>query len=429
MTLNRRDLLKASAGLGAGLAAPAFLRSAHAQTATVRMLSRSHFLPAYEGWLKSVAASFERETGIRVVSEHIAHPELGVRYAAEISSRSGHDVVELTDAVSALPIYEGHLADVTDVADQLGSKHGGWLPVAEAYCKRGAQWKGILNYYQDHGACYRKDLIEKVGASVPETWLDLLKVGKALKAAGHPCGLPFSRCVDATAGFNELLWAFDAPWVAEDGKKITVRSAQTKAALEFAQQLYQETMTPEVLSWDDAGNNRFMISGRGSWTMNAPSVYWTAMKQNAQIGANIFHDVPLKGPKGTRINYPFMYAYGIWNFSPNVAPAKKWLTYLMNNWMSGYENVVGYNYPPLKGYADAIVPVLEKTPNLARLKGIPQISRPAGYPGPMTVAVGEVTTAYVIPDMFVKAANGEKPDAIIDWAERQLVAIYSKRGG
>ena len=64
-----------------------------------------------------------------------------------------------------------------------------------------------------------------------------------------------------------------------------------------------------------------------------------------------------------------------------------------------------------------------------RLKGIPQISRPAGYPGPMTVAVGEVTTAYVIPDMFVKAANGEKPDAIIDWAERQLVAIYSKRGG
>ena len=426
MAINRREVLGASAG-AALVFAPSVLQKAKAQTTTVRMLSRSHFLPPYENWLKVTAANFERETGIRVVSDHIAHAELGIRYTSEVSSRSGYDVIELTDAASALPIYEENLVNVSDVADALATRHGGWLPVAEGYCKRPDGWKGILNYYQDHGSCYRRDLIERVGETVPRTWAQVLQVGRKLKQVGHPIGLPFSRCADATAGFNAMLWAFDAPWIAEDGKTITVRSAATREALEFARQLYDETMTPEVLSWDDAGNNRFMISGRGSWTMNAPSIYWTALRQNEAVGRNIIHDLPPAGPKGTQINYPFLYAYGIWNFSQNIEPAKRWITYLMDNWMTCYEHVIGYNYPALRSFASSIVPILNQHPNLVNLKQIPAISRPAGFPGPLTVSVGEVTNAWIIPDMFVRAVNRENPNSIIDWAERQLTAIYARR--
>ena len=32
-------------------------------------------------------------------------------------------------------------------------------------------------------------------------------------------------------------------------------------------------MEAEVLSWDDASNNRFILSGKGSWTPNAISIY------------------------------------------------------------------------------------------------------------------------------------------------------------
>ena len=34
--------------------------------------------------------------------------------------------------------------------------------------------------------------------------------------------------------------------------------------MKFVKALYNDAMDPEVLSWDDAGNNRFLASGRGS---------------------------------------------------------------------------------------------------------------------------------------------------------------------
>jgi multiple sugar transport system substrate-binding protein len=429
MSLTRRELLKNGAAAGVALAAPAVINRASAQSkTTVRMLSRSHFIPEYDAWVKSLAAKFEAESGIQVITDHIAQTELAVRYTSEVSSRSGHDVVELTVPFAPLPIYQDHLADVSDVAEDLASRHGGWLPVAEAYCRRGKTWKGILNYYNDHSGCYRKDLFDKVGEPVPSTWEGLLQAGRKLKNAGNPIGLQFSRAADPTAGFNQMLWSFDASWVGADGKTITVRSPQVKETLKFAKQLYDETMTPEVLSWDDAANNRFMISGRGSFTLNAPSVYWFGMKQNPSIAQNIYHTLPPAGPRGTRVGYAFVYGYGIWDFSPNIPAAKKWLTFLMDNWMSGFANVVGYNYPPLNQYADQITPELEKIANLADLKRFPPIARPEGYPGPFTPAVAEVSNAYIIPDMFVRVARGESADEATAWAERQIAEIFKKHG-
>jgi multiple sugar transport system substrate-binding protein len=226
-----------------------------------------------------------------------------------------------------------------------------------------------------------------------------------------------------------VLWAFGSSWVAKDGKTVTLRSPQTTQALEFAKQLYDETMTPEVLAWDDAGNNRFMISGRGSWTLNAASVYYAGMKSNPEIGKNIFHSLPPTGPTGLGYNYSLLNAFGIWQFSPNVAPAKQWLTYFMDHWMDGYKVVAGYNYPALAAYAKIPMPIINDVPNLKDLQGIPQIARGNGFPGPMTVAAGEVNAEYIIPDMFAKVMSGGKiPDAIA-WAEEQVLKIYRKHYG
>lgn len=425
MVSPRRDVVRSAAVGAIALAAPTIFRSAHAQGATVRMLSRSHFIPEYEAWIKRTAERFHAETGIRVVSEHTAQPELPVRYTGMVSSRSGHDVIELTDPFAMLPLFEEHLADVSDVADDLGARHGGWLPIARDYCRRGNVWRGILNYYQDHGSCWRRDLFERVGEGKPENWSDLLRAGRKLKAAGYPLGIQFSRGADATAAHNQILWAFGASWVAPDGRTPAINSPEAREALAFAKQLYDETMTNEVLGWDDAANNRFMLSGRGSWTLNAPSVYWFGLRQAPEVAPNIFHTLPPSGPRA-RVNYAFVYAYGVWNFSPNITAAKRWLTFFMDNWLDGFRHVAGYNYPALGAFARRPMPVISEIPNLADLQSIPEISRTAGFPGPITAGAAEVTSQFVVPDLFTRVIRGDNMNEAINGAERQIAQIIRR---
>jgi multiple sugar transport system substrate-binding protein len=429
--LTRRQFLKGAVSTGTVMAGGVLVpRKTWPQAKpTVNMLMRSHFIPDYDKWVRGLADEFERQKGIRVTTDHIAQTELGPRLTSEIAAKRGHDVVELMTPFSLLPLYEDQLADVSDVAEDLAKRHGGWLPIAKDYCLRGTVWKGILNYYIDYASCYRRDLMQKLGIERPKTWDEVLKAGRELKKAGNPMGMAISHSADANASCTMVLWAFGSSWVAQDGKTVTLKSPNTTQALEFAKQLYDDTMTPEVLAWDDAGNNRFMISGRGSWTLNAASVYYAGMKSNPDIGKNIYHSVPPTGPTGLGYNYSLLNAFGIWQFSPNVGPAKQWLTYFMDRWMDGYKVVAGYNYPPLAAYAKPPMPIINDIPNLKDLQGIPAIARGNGFPGPMTVAAGEVNAEYIIPDMFTKVVSGGKVSEAIAWAEEQVLKIYRKHYG
>src|SRR4249920_391984 len=56
---------------------------------------------------------------------------------------------------------------------------------------------------------------------------------------------------------------------------IKINSDETRAALEYLKKL-MAVNPPEVYAWDDAGNNRWLISGKGSGIMNPPSAWAVA---------------------------------------------------------------------------------------------------------------------------------------------------------
>ena len=84
---------------------------------------------------------------------------------------------------------------------------------------------------------------------------------------------------------------------------------------------------PEVYAWDDAGNNRWLISGKGAGIMNPPSAWAVAKRDNPSVAADCWtHPMP-KGPKGRFVGQlPFF--YGLWNFSKNKSAAKDLLLFL-----------------------------------------------------------------------------------------------------
>jgi multiple sugar transport system substrate-binding protein len=55
-------------------------------------------------------------------------------------------------------------------------------------------------------------------------------------------------------------------------------------------------MTPEVLAWDDASNNRFLASGRGSWIHNPISAYRSIEGQNKDLASKIWVQLSPRGP-------------------------------------------------------------------------------------------------------------------------------------
>ena len=50
---------------------------------------------------------------------------------------------------------------------------------------------------------------------------------------------------------------------------------------------------PEVYAWDDAGDNRWLISGKGSGIMNPPSTWAVAKRDNPKVAENCWtHPMP-----------------------------------------------------------------------------------------------------------------------------------------
>src|SRR5262249_42252869 len=144
-------------------------------------------------------------------------------------------------------------------------------------------WRGVPDYWIDFPVNYRKDLFDANNLKVPETWDDVLKVGTILKDKGNPIGIAINqKSNDANNSWTGLLWSYGASYVAQDGKTPAIDTPQTVEAVKMALELYNKTMTNEVLSWDDSGNNQMLASGRASWIQNPISSLRTIEKQNAE---------------------------------------------------------------------------------------------------------------------------------------------------
>jgi multiple sugar transport system substrate-binding protein len=132
-TVTRRQMLWRLAVAAGGLAGvtPGRLALALAGARTeLTMLSWNHFVPASDEELKQQIAEFSQQTGVSIGLNTIAHRELPAKWAAEIQSQSGHDIVVLLD--NAPQLYKDQLADVSDICNELGSKYGGWWDFCKA---------------------------------------------------------------------------------------------------------------------------------------------------------------------------------------------------------------------------------------------------------------------------------------------------------
>lgn len=432
--LSRRRFLKVS-GRGAvgitGILAtgkpPAF-----AATRELTVLVGASFVPATDKELKRQLDEWGAQSKVNVRLDTIAHLQLASKTAAEVLVRSGHDIMNFGPGLGGADLYFDHLADLDDVAREAGAQNGGWVN-EDSYTVRG-RWKLLPWWIAPFAMVYRQDILRQLDESVPDTWEEWLGVGKKAKTLGHPLGIPLSHGVDATVTLLSIMWCYGASYVAKDGKTLTIDSPQTREAMAFVKQLYDQAMTPEVLAWDDASNNRCLIAGKCFAIHNPISAYEIAKTRRLRIpgGGREIHEVVdhviiPQGPRDRRTTSGF-WSLGVWSFSKNVELAKDFLRFHLapeqqHRWVEAGH---GFNTPLLRNLAKH--PVYRLDPQYRFMPEIARHTVPFSWPGPANAASELTVNLYVIPDMFTQYVTGKMTrDEAIAWARTQLQEIYAGR--
>ena len=422
--LTRRQFLGTSAA--GALAAPhVWVKPAWAQQKQLSILTWSHFVPAYDKWFDQWGQEWAAKNGVKLTIDHIPHLNLPAKIAAEVATQTGHDIVQM--AASGTEKWAPALLDVNDLADKLGKKYGGWSSLAENYSMVKGHYYSIPDYFIDFPGLYRKDLWTEIGMpNGPDTWDELRVGGAKLKAKGFPIGIGLAHHNDSRNSWRAIMWCHGGSEVAKDGKTVTWNSKEVREGLKYFRALYKEAMTPEVLSWDDASNNRLLASGRGSWIHNPISAYRTIEGQNKELADKIHISLSPKGPAG-RLSFANCLAYGVTKFSKNQDVAKTFLESLTDSFKDAFRASTGYNTPFLKGYAKGPLPIISEDPKLKLLEKSPEYHFTQGYPGPVTAASDEVYQQFVMIDACAQFCTDKMDlEQTVKWAEEKIKGIYAK---
>src|SRR6185369_9237557 len=173
-------------------------------------------------------------------------------------------------------LYPDKLVDMTDVAEYLGKKYGGWYPACEAFLRPdGKKWIGVPLGGTGSMIVYRESMLKAAGFDkVPRDTDGFLRMFKALKEKGTPGGMALGHATGDAGWTQWLMWAFGGKLV-DKNNKVTIDSAETLKALEYAKELYA-TFIPGTLSWLDPNNNKAFLDSQISLTNNGISVYYAA---------------------------------------------------------------------------------------------------------------------------------------------------------
>src|SRR6266478_7831023 len=429
-TVSRRRFLTVA---GAGVTTSALLTMLDARQApaqikgtTLRILQWSHFIPAYDAWFDNkFVKDWGDKNGVKVRVDHIPHLELPARMAAEFAAGAGHDII-MNGSSILTRLYYKSLADISDIYDSAGKKHGGWIPTAGPLVQVEGRTYGMPMFYILLPMLWRKDLFEANGLKPPDTWELARVAARTLKPKGHPTGMAFSHCNDANLNWRSLMFSFGATETDASGDHPTIDSKEMREAMRFAKALFDEGMTPEVFSWDDASDNRFLASGIAGWIHDAISAYRTTESTNPTVFKNTYVGLEPAGPSGKRVHCVAPIVFLSWKFTKNPQGAKEYLTALVDADKDGMIASTGYNMPFLNDNAKKPMPILGADPKLQVLQDFPKIVAFFGYPGPYTPAIQEVALQFVLPDIFTRVARGQSVDESLKWGVGEYRRIYSK---
>lgn len=424
--------LAVAAGMSLPLAGTAGAATKSAARKSLKIMQWNHFVPAFDEWFNKV---FVKEWGEKndtdVIVTNVAMTSIESRAAAEVKKKQGHDLCMFLSPPAS---YEDSVIDHRDIYSECERKYGKPLEIAtrSTFNPVTKKYFGFSDSYVPDPVNYRSDLWQEAGV-VPSSWDAIREGGRRIKQKhAIPVGIGMANELDSSMALRSLLISFGGAEQSIDGKP-ALKSRATLEALQFARALYSDTMTDEIFSWDASSNNRLMLAGKGSLTLNAISITRTGESEKIAIADKILLAPPAKGPAGELGVMHLMNAYVIWKFARNTDGAKKFLIDLAGASRNAFLASGFYNfptYPQLVPDLESLIANDPKTTPSSKYRILSAVAKQTvnvGYPGYSNAAIDEIFKSWLIPRMFADAASGRlSPEAAMNLYSNQANQIFAK---
>jgi multiple sugar transport system substrate-binding protein len=433
--VSRRAVLKAGAAAGLGLSglgslagtargqAPAALKGTK-----LAILKGTYFVAAAQDLFRKQAQEWGKLAGVTVVTDFLAWANIQAKISAGVHA-GGIDVVELWPAFNYL--YRDNLVDVTEEAEEVGRRGGGF----ESYVLKsgivGGRWYGIphgstniamnyrISWFKEAGVANAED-----GAKLDMTWDDFHALAKRCKEKGRPFGQALGHSTGDPPSFcYPYMWSYGAAETDADGKVIQFNKPEFVEAVRKFIQAWKDGYDTTGTSWDDSNNNRAFLSGQVACTLNGSSIYVAAKKDRPEIAADMQHMHIPKGPAG-RFYQLGTRTMGILKNSQNVPAAREFLKWWFQDeqYDTWWRLQEGYHLQHVKRLANDAM--WFKDPKVTVFREEPRYGVPIGYPGPPNEKASLSWSKYIVVDVFARAVQSGDAKGAVDWGVEQLKRVY-----
>ena len=430
----RRQVIGA---LGAAAAGPMiWVKDAQAQTsfkpekgAKLRVLRWKRFVQADEDvWLANTK-TFSEKYGIEVRTDHEGWEDVRPKAAVAANIGAGPDII--LGWLDDPHLYPEKLIDLTDLAEYLGKKYGGWFPAARTYATTSkGRWIGLPLGAGGALINYRVSWVKEAGFDkVPTNFDDYLKLCQALQKNNHPPGFALSHATgDSETWMHNILWGYGGKLV-DDKNVVAINSPETIKAIEYMQQL-SKTFIEGTAAWSGVSNNNAFLEGKISLTSNGISIYYAAKNSTDPAKKAVFADMdhaqmPV-GPIGRPAELHLLTQAFAFKYSKYPNAAKEYLRFMWEReqyepWQAAS---LGYISHPLKAYNDN--KFWNDDPKYAPFKGVVERLQPHGYAGGLGYASAACLADWIVVDMFASACIGKStPKEAAAEAEKRAKRYYT----
>jgi ABC-type glycerol-3-phosphate transport system substrate-binding protein len=400
-----------------------------------------HWVPAGNAAMKKLVDAWAEKNHVDIQLDFLTAigSKINITMAAEAQARTGHDVY----AFDMWTVHEfaEKLDPVDDVVKGLTDKYGKIAGACEYLGKVDGKWMAVPVGWGSAPltACARISMMKQYAAIDVQKWYPAhestpaaaadwtydtqLKAAEACQKAGFAFGLGCGPTTDSNQTWGATFGAFGAHLVDAKGN-IVVDNDNVRKVLEYAKKMLQ-FLPSDTVSYDDASNNRALISGKAALIWNPPSA-WAVAKRDAPPVAEDCWTFPNPRGEAGRLVPHRPYFWGIWQFAQNKSAAKELIAYLSQREQVEVlaEAVVGYDIPPFLSMSDLKI-WSEVEPPKGTVYNYPV--RPwhdaeyyiTGSSGPPEIAV-QIWNRGTVPTMVAKLYSGQTIEQTIAWAKDEL---------
>ncbi len=392
------------------------------------ILQGTYFVPAAQDLYKKQAQEWGQAMGVTVATDFLNWPDLQPKIAAAIQA-GGVDIVELWPIWNHL--YQNSLLDLTDMAEEVGKRGGGFETYVLNSCRVKGRYLGIPFGHSGTAANYRISWFKEAGVANAEdatkldmTWDEYFAVAKKLKAKGKPFGQALGHSTGDPQSFcYPYMWCNGAMEVEKDGKTIAFNKPQFVDGMKRFIQAWKDGYDETGTSWDDSNNNRAFLSEQISSTFNGASIYWVAQKNHPNIAKDMNHMLFPRGPTGRFYNLGSR-TFAILKNSKNIPAAKEFLKWWFQDkqYDEWWRLQAGYHLQHVVRLSKD--PLWTKDPKMTAYREQAKYGRLQGYAGDPSEKASLAWSKYIIVDTHAKAVQSGDAAEAIKWGAEQLQRIY-----